>query len=60
MMGTTPLIDRIRERQEPTPITERMSPFMRRLREKNLPTQDSTASIYSDGVFVPRGQKGAA
>jgi hypothetical protein len=40
-MGT-PLLDRIRP-PEPTPITEKMSPFMRRLREKNLPVQDSTA-----------------
>ena len=59
-MTGTPLIDRIRDRDEPTPIVERMSPFMRRLREKNLPVQDNTASVYSDGAFVPRGQKGAA
>jgi hypothetical protein len=45
-MGT-PLLDRIRDRDrrdpdQPTPITERMSPFMRRLREKQLPVKDTT------------------
>jgi len=41
---TTPLLTRIQERQppEPEPIAERMSPFMRRLRDKNLPVRDMT------------------
>ena len=48
-MGT-PLLDRIQARKpEPTPIKERMSPFMRRLAEKRLPMQDRTAVIYADG-----------
>jgi len=42
-MGTsTPLLTRIQERREPEPIAERMSPFMRRLRDKNLPIRDMT------------------
>ena len=49
-MSATPLLDRIaarKPRPEPTPIAERMSPFMRRLREKRLPVKDQT--IYHDG-----------
>jgi hypothetical protein len=62
-MSSTPLLDRIRDRDrrdpdQPTPITERMSPFMRRLREKNLPVQDRTA--YVNGSFVRDSQDGAA
>lgn len=51
-MSHTPLLDRIEARKpqpQPTPLTERMSPFMRRLAERRLPTQDRTATIYSDG-----------
>ena len=51
-MTATPLLDRIKARQpqpEPTPIVERMSPFMRRLAEKRLPATDMTGRIYSDG-----------
>ncbi len=58
-MSATPLIDRINARKpqpEPTPIAEKMSPFMRRLREKNLPTVDTTGRIFSDGC----GPDGAA
>jgi hypothetical protein len=44
-MSSTPLLDRIRNRDrrdpdQPTPITEKMSPFLRRLREKNLAIKD--------------------
>lgn len=48
-MTATPLLDRInkqRPQPEPTPIKERMSPFMRRLREKRLPNADQTGYIF--------------
>lgn len=49
-MSATPLLDRIQARKpEPTPITERMSPFLRRMAEKRLPVADQTGRIYSDG-----------
>ena len=57
-MTATPLLDRIAARRpmpEPTPITERMSPFMRRLAERRLPTKDLT-----NGAWTPAGSDGAA
>jgi hypothetical protein len=57
----TSLLTRINDRRqpieirEPQPITERMSPFMRRLREKNLQVKE----LYN-GAYVPRGSDGAA
>ena len=67
-MTSTPLLDRIAERRGiarpttltpvPMAITERMSPFMRRLAEKNLPVADKSSFIR--GAFVPNGDGGAA
>lgn len=61
-MGTTPLLTRIVERRDrrvgpicPTPITERMSEFSRRLLEKRLPVKD-----WYNGAVVPSGDRGAA
>ena len=57
-MTATPLLDRIAARKpqrEPTPITERMSPFLRRLRDKQLPVKDTT-SLHDVG---PDGTGGA-
>ena len=48
-MGT-PLLDRINP-PKPTPIAERMSPFMRRLRDKQLPVKDTTTLV--DGAWTP-------
>lgn len=44
-----------RRPKEPTPITERMSPFMRRLAEKRLPVKDLT-----NGAWTPQGSGDAA
>jgi hypothetical protein len=41
------LTERIQGKPEPVKLTERMSPFMRRLVEKRLPVKDQT--IYADG-----------
>ena len=67
-MTSTPLLDRIDARRAnarpktltsvPMAITERMSPFMRRLAEKNLPVADKSSFIR--GAFVPNGDGGAA
>lgn len=62
-MTATPLLDRIAARKEltkPEPITERMSPFMRRLAEKRLPVQDNTATIYVNGAWTRPDESGAA
>ncbi len=60
----TPLIDRLEDRRQgrigivpPTPLAERMSPFMKRLAERNLPAADRT--LYN-GAFTPGGDRGAA
>jgi hypothetical protein len=62
-MGTTPLLTRIVERRQkrvgpvcPVPITEKMSPFAKRLAERNLPVK----SLYRLGAWVPDGDGGAA
>ena len=58
-MTPTPLLSRIEARRpKPQPITERMSPFMRRLAEKNLPVTDKTG--YMLGSFVPSGSERGA
>lgn len=61
-MSSTPLLTRISERQDrrvgplcPTPIQERMSPFAKRLRERNL-----DAKVLWNGAFVPMESDGAA
>jgi hypothetical protein len=58
-MSATPLLDRINGTlPAPTPITERMSPFMRRLAEKRLPVADKT--VYVNGAWTPgASDKGA-
>ena len=55
-MTATPLLTRIEARKgtrigpvSPVPLTEKMSPFARRLAEKRLHVMDLTATIYSDG-----------
>ena len=61
-MGTTPLLDRINARRKvgrigpvsPVPIAERMSPFAKRLAEKQLQPKMLL------GAFVPDGSDGAA
>lgn len=59
-MSATPLLDRIHGKPEPTPITERMSPFMRRLAEKRLPVADKTGTVYVNGAWTPgASDKGA-
>jgi len=62
-MGTTPLLSRIVERRDrrigpvcPTPITEKMSPFARRLAERNLQAK-SLFWLHDSG---PDGDGGAA
>jgi hypothetical protein len=50
---------RIAARKEPTPITERMSPFMRKLAERRQ-SQDRFLAVtdqtgYIRGAFVPSG-----
>lgn len=66
-MTSTPLLDRIAERRAARPttltpvpmaITDRMSPFMRKLAAKNLPVADK--STFVRGAFVPDGDGGAA
>lgn len=54
------LLERIEARkpQAPVQITERMSPFMRRLAEKNLPVSDKTGWV--NGAATPSGSGGAA
>lgn len=62
-MTATPLMDRIRETEQrnlrylypapPTPI--RRPRWLARLEAKDL-----TESIYSDGAYVPAGDRGAA
>lgn len=61
-MTATPLLDRIQARREdrrvvdqPTPITERMSPFLRRLRDRQLAVKD-----FTRGSYVPDGSGDAA
>jgi hypothetical protein len=62
MMGTTPLLDRIEARRKvgrigpvsPVPITDKMSPFSKRLLEKRLLPK------FLNGAFVPDGDGGAA
>jgi hypothetical protein len=58
-MTPTPLLTRIKERAEPSKITQlfpvKMSPFARALAEKRLPVK----SLYN-GAFVPADSKGAA
>ena len=60
----TPLLDRIEARKgtrigpvSPVPLTEKMSPFMRRVTEKRLHVSDLT--VYN-GAVVPSGEDGAA
>lgn len=53
------LLERIEARKpQPIQITERMSPFMRRLAEKNLPVTDKTGWV--NGAATPSGSGGAA
>lgn len=56
-MSATPLLDRINARKgtPPTPITERMSPFLRRLTEKRLDPK-----VLSNGAWTPTGSGDAA
>ncbi len=62
-MTSTPLITRIAERQGrigpvcPVPLVERMSPFMKRLAERNLPAADRT--LYN-GAWTASDDRGAA
>jgi hypothetical protein len=51
MTSPTPLLDRITDRkaQEPVQITERMSPFMRRLAEKRLAPKNMTPGKPTGG-----------
>ena len=61
-MTSTPLLSRIEARRKvgrigpvsPVPITDKMSPFSKRLAEKRL------APKFIDGAFVPDGDGGAA
>ena len=52
------LLERIEARKQPVQITERMSPFMRRLAERNLPVTDKTGWV--NGAATPSGSGGAA
>lgn len=62
-MTLTPLRDRIVARRperivRPILIEERMSPFLRRLRDKHLVPTDT--SQFYNGAVTPPGDRGAA